>query len=193
MPEPQSAEAVNASGELLDRRRSLLLAVDLQEKLLNLLPEAVRVQRNVERLLRGAEAVGVPALATEQYPERLGGAPEALREALPTPDGKRAFSCWQAPEIAARFSSDRDQIVVCGIETHVCVMQTTADLLAQGFRVFVVADAVGARRSLDHELGLRRAESLGAVLVTTEMVLFEWCGTSLDPQFKLISQLVKDG
>ncbi len=192
MHEPASAAPSSRSRELLDRTTSTLLVVDLQTKLLNLIAESSEICFNTKRLLRAAELLGAPMTATVQYPERLGGAPPELAEALAGAASKRAFSCCDSADFLSSLPAERDQVVLCGIETHVCMMQTAADLLAEGFRVFTVADASGSRRRMDHDYALRRIEGLGGVLVTTEMVLFEWCRTSLDPQFKEISRMVQE-
>ena len=130
--------------------------------------------------------------ATEQYPQGLGPTTPELAERLGTIPAKIAFSCGECGEI---FTGWRDRgiwkILVCGIETHVCVGQTVHDLLGEGFRVYVAADAVGARGPIDHEIALRRMDSAGATLTTIEAALFEWCGRAGSPEFKQISQLVQ--
>jgi nicotinamidase-related amidase len=131
--------------------------------------------------------------ATEQYPQGLGPTTPELASKLQALPAKLAFSCGECGEI---FTDLRDRgiwkICVCGIETHVCVGQTVHDLLAEGFRVYVAADAVAARGPLDHDIALRRMDSAGATLTTTEAALFEWCGRAGSPEFKQISQLVRE-
>ncbi len=171
-----------------------LLVVDIQERLLAVEPDGKRIVWNARRLLDGAKILGVRAAATEQYPEKLGKTVPELTERLTTkPSAKMAFSCGECNEI---FGSWREagihRVVVCGIETHVCVGQTVLDLLAAGFQVLVVADAVGSRHAIDHEIGLRRLEASGALLTTTEAALFEWCVEAGKPEFKLISALAKE-
>ena len=189
---PSGAAIVNRSPLLLDRRQSGLLVVDIQEKLLPVIPQAQRLRWNVRRLLLAATELSVPVAVTEQYPEKLGGTVQDLAELLPNPHSKRMFSCrecWSA--VVTDRMKHRRQLVLCGIETHVCVQQTVLDLLADR-DIFVVVDAVGARSKLDHDSALRRMELAGAVLVTTESVLFEWCETSLATEFKTISRLVRE-
>jgi nicotinamidase-related amidase len=184
--------AILRSPELMNRDDSALLVVDMQAKLLPLIPGHERLIWNVGRLIDGATILGVPVAATEQYPQGLGPTAPELAARLGTIPAKLAFSCGECGDI---FTSWRDQgiwkILVCGIETHVCVGQTVHDLLGEGFRVYVAADAVAARGSFDHEISLRRMDSAGATLTTAEAALFEWCGRAGSPEFKQISQLIK--
>jgi nicotinamidase-related amidase len=134
----------------------------------------------------------VPAAATVQYPRGLGGLVPELQEAFPDPEPKQAFSaavCRRALDPWAE--SGRDQIVVTGVETHVCVLQTVLDLIAEGQRPYVVAEAVAARHGRDHELAIERMRDCGATITTVESVLFEWLDTADHPDFKTISRLVK--
>jgi nicotinamidase-related amidase len=189
---PESVE-LPRSPELMNRDDTALLVVDVQAKLLPLIPGHVRLVWNIRRLIDGATILGLPVAATEQYPQGLGPTTPELAAKLGAIPAKLAFSCGECGEI---FSGLRDRgiwkILVCGIETHVCVGQTVHDLLAEGFRVYVAADAVAARGSLDHEIALRRLDSAGATLTTTEAALFEWCGRAGSPEFKQISQLVRE-
>jgi nicotinamidase-related amidase len=185
--------ALVRSPELMNRDDSALLVVDVQAKLLPLIPGRERLVWNIRRLIDGAKILGVPARATEQYPQGLGGTAPELAQRLGTIPSKMKFSCAECGEI---FAAWRDKgiwkILVCGIETHVCVGQTVHDLLGEGFRVYVAADAVAARGPFDHDIALRRMDSSGATLTTTEAALFEWCGAAGTPEFKQISQLVKE-
>jgi nicotinamidase-related amidase len=170
-----------------------LLVIDVQEKLLPAVPDAPRMLLNVAFLLDAAKLLDVPALATEQYPTGLGRTAPAVADRLP-PDlpAKQAFSCCAVPGLVARVRrGDAPTAVLCGMETHVCVLQTGLDLLAEGVQVAVAADAVAARLALDHDLALRRLEREGAVLTTAETVVFEWLGTAAAPQFKAASALVR--
>jgi nicotinamidase-related amidase len=181
------------SPELMNRDDSALLVVDMQGKLLPFIPGSGKLIWNIRRLIEGAKILGVPVAATEQYPQGLGPTTPELSQHLGEIPAKLAFSCGECGEI---FTGWRDRgiwkILVCGIETHVCVGQTVHDLLGEGFRVYVAADAVGARGQIDHDVALRRMDSSGATLTTTEAALFEWCGRAGSPEFKQISQLVKE-
>jgi len=183
------------SPELLSRDNSRLLIVDVQEKLLPLIPTAKRLVHNCRRLLDGARVLHVPAFGTEQYAKGLGPMVAELATRLgPMPDKVR-FSCVPALKWgnAAEIADDRDQVVVAGMEAHVCVLQTVLDLIAAGFRVFVPADAVASRAELDWRIALERMASAGATITTVESVLFEWCEQAGTPEFKEIQKLIIEG
>jgi nicotinamidase-related amidase len=185
--------ALPRSPDLMNREDSALLVVDAQEKLLALIPSRERIVWNIRRLLDAAAALGVPIAGTEQYPDKLSPTVPALKERIgPAPD-KLAFSACVCGEIFERWKSDsRFRVLVCGIETHVCVLQTALDLAAAGFEPYVAIDAVGARYAIDHDTALRRMESAGVVLTTTEAAMFEWCRTAEASEFKKISALAKE-
>jgi nicotinamidase-related amidase len=181
------------SSDLMNREDSALLVVDAQEKLLAIIPHRERIIWNIRRLLDAAAVLGVPFAGTEQYPDGLSPTVPELKGRLgPAPD-KLAFSACVCGEIFDRWRADcRFRVLVCGIETHVCVMQTALDLVAAGFEPYVAVDAVGARYGVDHDTALRRMESAGVVLTTTEAAMFEWCRTAEAPEFKKISALAKE-
>ena len=182
------------SPQLLDVESSRLLIVDMQVRLLAVMPECEATIENCRKLITGAGILGVPVDATEQYPRGLGETVPELKALLGECPEKLRFSC---AEVLHGVQSDvgdpdrRPQIVLAGIETHVCVLQTAFDLLSAGLEVFVVADAVQSRREHDYELALKRMADNGVHLVTTEMVLFEWCAVAGTDTFKEISRLVK--
>lgn len=175
---------------LMNAHDSALLVVDVQERLLPHIDDWQRVLDNVRWLLGVARKVGVPAMASEQYPKGIGRTHADVAALLP-PDAtveKLHFSCVAARCLAPLPAYTRRQIVVCGIESHVCVLQTVLDLRQHGKEVFVVDEAVGSRRPSDKALALERMRGAGAVVVSREMVAFEWlheAGTSL---FKEISR-----
>lgn len=182
------------SPELMRPADTRLLVIDVQERLLTVQPDAARIVWNIRRLLDGAKILGVGAACTEQYPEKLGSTASQLAERLTdTPASKLTFSCGSCGEI---FDTWRAQgihrVLVCGIETHVCVQQTVLDLLAAGYQTLVAADAVGARHNVDHQYALRRMEASGALLTTTEAALFEWCHQAGTAEFKEVSKLAKE-
>jgi nicotinamidase-related amidase len=181
------------SPELMNREDSALLVVDAQVKLLEIVPGSKRIVWNIRRLLDAAKILGVPFCATEQYPDRLSPTAPELKERIgPAPD-KLCFSAGVCGEIFERWKEEaRFRVLVCGIETHVCIMQTALDLVAAGFEAYVAVDAVGARYTVDHETALRRMESAGVILSTAESAMFEWCRTAEDPDFKKISALAKE-
>jgi nicotinamidase-related amidase len=185
--------AIPRSPELMSRHDTALLVVDVQEKLLPLIPGQERMVWNVRRLIDAAKLLGLPVLATEQYPKGLGHTTPVLAERLGNVPEKLAFSCGGCPEIFADLGQRGvHKLLVCGIETHVCVQQTVFDLMAAGLRIYVPADAVAARGALDHETALRRMDAAGATLTTTEAALFEWCQAAGTPEFKEISKLVRE-
>lgn len=181
------------SGDLLSSQSSRLLIVDMQEKLIPVIAHAERTLRNCDRLIEGARVVDVPAIATEQYPRGLGTTVAPLSQKLGAPAEKLRFSCAEVLGwgMAAEQPDGRHQVVVAGIEAHVCVLQTVLDLLGAGYQVFVPADAVSSRSELDWSVALDRMSGCGATIVTTESVLFEWCEKAGTPEFKQISQLIK--
>ncbi len=179
------------SPELMNRGDTGLLVIDVQTKLMDKMAERDSVVANIARLVEGAKILGIPVQATEQYPKGIGPTVPELIDRLPNRPEKLTFSCCGLPEVAEQFRSRGvHKILLAGIEAHVCVQQTALDLLAQGFRVYVAADAVASRKDLDRDLGLRRVERAGAVLTTTESALFEWTERAGTPEFKLISKLV---
>lgn len=179
----------------LDPVTSLLAVVDIQERLIAAVPAADRVIARAMRLGSAAKLLGVRAAVTEQYPQGLGPTPAALAALLPPAHAKTAFSCCGCPAFAALVDSPAQPIhavVLCGLETHVCIAQTALDLLARGLRVSIAVDAVASRHAIDHEIGLRRLEAAGAVLTTTEAILFEWLRDAAHPHFKAVQKLVRE-
>lgn len=192
--EHDSLPVVPRSPELMRPGDTGLLVVDVQERLLTAQPNAKRIVWNARRLLDGAKLLGVRAAATEQYPEKLGPTAAELTERLTDPPAsKLAFSCRGCDSIFGPWrEAGIHRVLVCGIETHVCVQQTVLDLLAAGFQVNVAVDAVGSRFAIDHDTALRRLEASGALLTTTESALFEWCGQAGTEEFRGVSALAKE-
>lgn len=189
MPDPAP---LARSPLLLSADDSALLVIDVQPKLLALIDGHERIVWNIGRLLDAARALGVYRGATEQNPGKLGGTHPALAQRLGAVEGKMAFSCGACGGVFGEIRGrEIPKLIAAGIETHVCVQQTVCDALAAGLAVYVPVDAVGARQAIDHETALRRMESYGATLTTTESVLFEWCETAERPEFKQISELIR--
>jgi nicotinamidase-related amidase len=180
------------SPELMSSADTGLLVVDVQEKLIRLVPGHERIIWNVRRLIDGAKLFEMPVLATEQYPKGLGGTVAELATRLDSISSKTAFSGVGCREIAAELErSPRPKWLVAGIEAHVCVQQTVLDLLGNGWRVYVAVDAIGSRFEIDRQTAIARMDSGGATLTTTEAALFEWCQDSSAPQFKQLSAMIK--
>ncbi len=179
---------------MLSREHALLLVIDVQGKLADLAWRAEQLQNNIRILLEGMKVLEVPVLATEQYPKGLGHTVPALAELIGTEPviEKSSFSCCGESAFATRLSELHvTDIIVCGIETHVCVYQTTRDLLRLGYNVHLVTDAVSSRSEDNWKLGVDACSSLGARKTGTEMVLFELLQESGTDQFKAVSKLVK--
>jgi len=175
---------------LIDARRSQLLVVDLQERLLPAIHDHERIAANVLWLVRVAQRIGVPVAAVEQYAKGLGHTAQPVRDLLPSGAiaHKTHFSGVTAGSLAALPGADRAQVVLIGVEAHVCLLQTALELLEEGKVVFVVADAVGSRRQQDCDLALARLRQDGARIVSREMVAFEWLGEAATPLFREVNR-----
>jgi nicotinamidase-related amidase len=187
------APAAHTQSRRLDRSRAALLVVDLQEKLLPSIWERARVVRESVRLIQGISFLGLPVLVTEQYRHGLGPTVAEVASVLPdfNPVQKLEFSGC-TPEILDRLRSrNLTDVVLCGIESHVCVTQTALDLLDTGFRVFPAAEACSSRTAENWRAGLDRMRTAGAVPVSVEMVLFELLERAGTEEFKRILGLVK--
>jgi nicotinamidase-related amidase len=179
------------SAAKLDAERAALVVIDVQEAFRKAVPGFGRLAEAVGVLVAGAEEVGIPIVVTEQYPKGLGATVPEVAERLPAglePVQKLTFSAVGAEGFEL---GGRDQTLVCGVESHVCVNQTVLDLLDSGVEVHVAADAVGSRTAENRELGLRKAERAGAWLTSVETALFELVGRAGTPEFKAIQALVK--
>lgn len=178
----------------LERGRCVLAVVDVQEAFRPAVIDFDEVARNVGVLVQAARVLDIPVLVTEQYPKGLGSTvPEVSRhlDGL-EPIEKVCFSAAEADGFAESLSkSKRDQVLLCGIESHVCVNQTADDLLRGGSEVHVVRDAVSSRTEENRDLGLRKMERAGAVVTSVETALFELLGAAGTPEFKEIQKLIK--
>ena len=175
--------------------RALLLVVDVQEKFRPYIDDWDTMVAHVDALARGCAILDVPIIVTEQYPQGLGSTIAELGEALNgiEPIEKRSFSSLGAPEVQAQLEQyGRDQIIVCGLEAHVCVQQTVADLLRSGRVVHVALDAIASRTASSREIGVRRMRAAGMVPSGVELALFELMISSNHPRFKQVSALVRE-
>lgn len=180
--------------QILNRRQTALLIVDVQTKINAVMFQGPTVVQNAVKLIKAAKIVHVPILITEQYPQGLGATEPEIAEALEaiTPTQKMTFSCCGSKEFLDDVQNrEIMQVVVTGIETHVCVQQTVLDLLAHGFQVHVPKDVVSSRKELDHETALNRMGNSGAVLTSLESVLFELLEKAGTPEFKEVTKLIK--
>lgn len=183
---------MTSSVKRLTAESSILIVIDVQDKLLVKIPTAAALVRNAGFLLDVAKLLDLPIRATEQYPKGLGPTTSELARRLPPAvPAKTAFSCCGAGTFLEELEMlGRKNVVLAGMETHVCVAQTALDLLHAGLHVFLPVDALAARTVIDHDAALRRLEQAGAVPTSAEAMAFEWVGDAKHPQFKAVSQLV---
>lgn len=177
----------------LTRALATVLVVDLQQKLLPAMHEADSCVAAAARLIKAAGTLGVPVIATEQYPAGLGRTDPRISELLAANRTfeKTQFSAWIEPVRAVLAHSGRNQVILVGIETHVCVQQTALDLLRDGKQVWLCVDAVTSRRPLDSQVACDRLRHAGAIVTTTESVIFELLGEAGTQEFKNILKIVK--
>jgi nicotinamidase-related amidase len=169
---------------------SALLLIDIQPRLMRVIEDADTVVANAQRLLDAAALLGVPALFTEQNTKALGPTVEALSPPKDAVIRKMAFDACRVKGVMASLGEKPD-IVIAGVEAHVCVLQTALSLIDAGRRVFVVRDAIGSRRAESKDAAIHRMEWNSVGIVTTEMVIFEWLGTADNPKFCEVAALVK--
>jgi len=172
------------------------MLIDVQTRLCEAMqPEAMAaVVKNIQRLIQGAQYLNIPLWVTEQYPEKLGETLPTLQSLLPdyAPRyAKLAFSAWQEPALQASSVSVAPQVVLFGLETHICVLQTALDALAAGKQVFVVEDAVISRTEANRKNAIERLRAAGCIITNTESMLFEPMQGATHAQFKAISALIR--
>jgi nicotinamidase-related amidase len=177
----------------LDRTKACVVAVDVQEKLVPAMWNFAPVEKYVKAMILAARELGLPVIATEQYPKGLGATVPSVREALGSaPLVKMDFSCGADPTFMRTLeATGRRQAILVGIESHVCVFQTARDLLERGYEVFVCADAVTSRTEDHRRTALHALRAMGAFVTTAETALFELLGVCGTPEFKRISALVR--
>jgi len=181
----------------LDPNSAVLVVIDVQERLMPVIHRGDEVVKNIARLVRGTAVLGVPVLVTEQYVRGLGATVAPVREALEErgsydPIEKSCFSARGCEDFVARLNAlERRQVIVAGVETHVCVYQTVEDFLSAGFEVTLAADALSSRTETNRQIALDRMQADGAFLSSTEMSLFELLRVSGTDEFRAISKLVK--
>ncbi|HSP88436.1 MAG TPA: hydrolase [Ignavibacteriaceae bacterium] len=185
---------IKRNPKILSTETTALLIIDIQEKILAVMQNPEMVVDNTLKLIKGFKVLRLPIFFTEQYPKGLGSTAEKIAKELEgfNPIQKMSFSCFGADDLFKRLSDNNiSQVVVAGIESHVCVQQTVLDLLPNNIQVNIAADAVSSRKEIDYKTALERMRNNGAEITTTESVLFELlnvCGTD---EFKAISKIVK--
>lgn len=170
------------------------LIVDLQERMMPAIHEQERVVARTALLIEGLKALHIPMLVPRQYPKGLGDTVAPIREAVGehSPMDKISFSVCRDENAMARIQAlGRKHVIVCGVEAHICVLQSVIDLCAKGFQPFLVCDCLGSRSPIDREFAIQRAKQEGALLTTAEAILFELLGEAGSDTFRAISKLVK--
>ena len=180
---------------LIRARDSVLIVIDMQERLVPAMQAPARTIRNTRTLLASAQEIGVPIIMTEQYPAGLGPTVPELATVADTNTtvlSKMHFSCTEDDGFAAAFRAlNRKQAVLAGMEAHICVVQTAESLIEEGYEVFVVSDATASRTLESDQACIARLNASGAGIVTTEMVVFDWLGRAGTPAFKKLLPLIK--
>jgi nicotinamidase-related amidase len=185
-----ASQAQAAPPRTLDRARAALVVVDVQEAFAKAVEDFDGVAAASATLIAGARTLGLPVIVTEQYPRGLGDTVAPVREALGEEIARLPKTVFSAARADGFDLAGRDQALLCGIETHVCVNQTAHDLLGRGVEVHVASDAVSSRTSANRALGLRKMEESGAILTSVETALFELLGAAGSDEFKTIQKLV---
>ena len=180
---------------MLDEKDSLLFIVDIQDKLLNSVYNKQELEKKSAILVKTASLLNIPIIVTEQYPKGLGETITSLKNVMPENVKyfeKTSFSALENSDFKEYITAlNKKQIILCGIETHICVSQTAQELIKNGYEVFLVSDASGSRAEKEHAAGILRMQYAGANIITTEIGIFELLRTSKHPKFKEIQVLIK--
>jgi nicotinamidase-related amidase len=179
---------------MLNRDNTALVMIDIQSKLWNVMHEKEVLLENAQKLVKGMQILGIPIILTEQNPKGLGPTVPELAQSMPEvkPLSKMEFSCCRNREFQQTLDKlMRRQILICGIESHICVYQTALALLGLSYEVQVVADVVSSRAVRNRDIALSRLQSEGAKLTVSEMALYELLGTAESPQFKEMLRVIK--
>jgi nicotinamidase-related amidase len=179
---------------MLSVDNSVLLVIDVQEKLFRAINQKEQLLDNLQRLIKGIKVLEIPILLTEQYPQGLGATIPEIAQLVSVikPFPKVCFSCCGDAAFLQAFKKlNRKQVLIAGIESHVCVYQTAADLLTAGHEVYAVSDAISSRMEQNRDIGLKMMTQLGAKITGTEAALFELLKVATGDKFKVISQIVR--
>ena len=175
-------------------KNNALLIIDAQEKIINPIKNKSIIIKNIKSLLDAYEILGEHIYISEQNPKKLG-------KTIPHLVPKKFFKLFEKDAFNLGYNSNFkndlidkkiNNLIVCGFETHICIQQSVLDFLQSKFKVYVIADAIASRNNIDHEIGLKRMNTEGAVIATTESIIFELCETSLRKEFKSISNIIKN-
>ncbi|MBL0710401.1 MAG: isochorismatase family protein [Colwellia sp.] len=182
----------------LTREESVVIVIDVQGKLATIVQEASALALTIEKLIEASSRLSVPALWVEQVPDKLGPTIPSIANSMfyfhpeREPIIKSSFSAMGEPKFKQSLKSlNRKQVILVGMEAHICVYQTAQDLLADGYEVFVLIDGVSSRTTKNYQLGLSRMEQLGVILTSVEMLVFEWQKTTEGRHFKAITKLFR--
>lgn len=179
---------------MLSIENTAAIIIDVQEKLWNVMHDKESLLENLQKLVKGLQVLGIPIIITEQNPDGLGPTVPSLMQLMPSidPVPKFCFNCHHEEKFEQAIKDlGKRQILICGIEAHICVHQTTLDLLSHGYEVHLVADTVSSRVKTNRDITLMRLQSEGAKLATVEMVLYELLQTAENPKFKEILKVIK--
>ena len=179
---------------LLSKEGTVLVIIDVQEKLFPHMAEKEQIAQNVAKLIRFAEITKIPVMLTEQYPKGLGRTIPEVRRLIPSiqPIEKVEFNCWGSEEFKASLGKlEAKTLIITGIESHICVTQTAIDGLSNGYKVYVISDAVSSRSLDDKSIAIERMRQSGVTIVSTEMLIYELLGRAGTVEFKEALQLVK--
>jgi len=181
---------VKSERKRLLNKDSILLVLDMQEKILMPIANKDMIINNIKKIIDSCKILNYNVYVTEQYPEKLGKTIDF--DIRYKSFSKRAFSCCQCKELIKELKfKNVNSIMICGIETHICILQSCLDLIDAGFQIYLLSDAVGSRNSNDHEMALMRMVAEGIKISTVEAAIFEMCKTSENVNFKNISEIIK--
>ena len=179
---------------MLNKENCIFAIIDVQDKLVKAAKGGESLAENVSKVAKAAQILDIPVIITEQYPKGLGATVAQVKNALSNAKliENTSFSAMNEPEFENELVNiGKTQILICGIETHICVLQTAADLLSKGYEVYVLKDGVSSRKEFENDTGIELLKQYGAKITCTEIVLFEWLKTSKNPNFKQIQALIK--
>ena len=176
---------------MLDTNNSILVIIDIQEKLVKAASNGEKTIINTSKISQAAQILSIPVIITEQYPKGLGATVESITGSDAFIMEKSSFSAFKEPEFEQKIKSlNRKQVILCGIETHICVLQTAIDLYKNGYEVYVLKDCVSSRSEEEQNSGLELLKQYSIKVITVEIALFQWLKSSKHPQFKDIQKLI---
>lgn len=176
---------------MLDINNSILLIIDIQEKLVKAAYNGEDIVKNTSKISKACEILSIPTIITEQYPKGLGSTIESIKNNNSVIIEKTTFSALKEPKFAQELKNfGRKQVILCGIEAHICVLQTAIELLKAGYEVYILQDCVSSRHSKELNIGIELLKQHGIKVTCTEIVIFQWLKSSKHPNFKEIQKLI---